>query len=114
MTSTKIYNILCCQIVNIDSSYNLYFAGLEHFTFLMFNFKHTIDIYTTVVFVLIAWALGISPNSIVLADSSDHFSNIPYLGLCIERDGWKKNSAICHYTSFAYHSYSFTEQQQSL
>ena len=52
----------------------------------MFDFKHTIDIYTTVVFVLIAWALGISPNSIVLADSSDHFSNIPYLGLCIERE----------------------------
>ena len=75
----------------IVSSYSLCFVGLERFIFLFLDFKSTIDIYTTAVFVLIPWALGITRYSIVLADSSDRYINIPYLGLCIdispERDG---------------------------
>ena len=75
----------------IASSYSLCFIGLERFIFLFLDFKRTIDIYTTAVFVLIPWAIGITRYSVILGDSSSRYINVPYLGLCIditpERDG---------------------------
>lgn len=75
----------------IVSSYSLCFIGLERFIFLFLDFKRTIDIYTTAVFILIPWAIGITRYSLILGDSSSRYTNIPYSGLCIditpERDG---------------------------
>ena len=75
----------------IVSSYSLSFIGLERFIFLYLDFKRTIDIYTTAVFILIPWAIGITRYSIILGDSSSRYINVPYSGLCIditpERDG---------------------------
>ena len=75
----------------VVSSYSLCFIGLERFIFLFLDFKRTIDIYTTAIFILIPWAIGITRYSVILGDSSSRYINIPYLGLCIdiapERDG---------------------------
>ena len=75
----------------IVSSFSLCFIGLERFIFLFLDFKRTIDIYTTAVFILIPWAIGITRYSVILGDSSSRYTNIPYMGLCIditpERDG---------------------------
>lgn len=73
------------------SSYSLFFVALERYIFLSFNFTRRIDIYTTIAFISIPWAIGITRNSVVLADNSSRYRNIPYLGLCVditsERDG---------------------------
>ena len=65
----------------IVSSYTLSFIGLEQFIFLYLDFKRTIDIYTTAVFILIPWAIGITRYSIILGDSSSRYINLPYSGL---------------------------------
>ena len=74
----------------VVSTYSLCFVGLERFIFLFLDFKR-IDIYTTAVFILIPWAIGITRYSVILGDSSSRYSNNPYLGLCMditeERDG---------------------------
>lgn len=79
------------------SSYSLSFVGMERFIFLYLDFKRTIDIYTTVVFILIPWAIGITRYSVTLGDSSSRYGNIPYLGLCVDVTSERDGRRIVHF-----------------
>lgn len=81
----------------IASSYSLCFVGVERFVFLSLDFKKTVDIYTTAVFILIPWAIGITRYSVHLGDNSSRYSNIPYLGLCIDITSERDGRRIVHF-----------------
>ena len=81
----------------VTSTYSLCFVGLERFIFLFVNFKKTIDIYTSAVFVLIPWALGITRYSVHLGDNSSRYRNIPYLGLCVDITSERDGRRIVHF-----------------
>lgn len=81
----------------VTSTYSLCFVGLERFIFLFLDFKKTIDTYTTAVFILIPWALGITRYSVHLGDDSSRYSNIPYLGLCIDMTSGRDGRRIVHF-----------------
>ena len=81
----------------VTSTFSLCFVGLERFIFLFLDFKKTIDIYTTAVFILIPWALGITRYSVHLGDNSSRYSNIPYLGLCVDITSERDGRRIVHF-----------------
>ena len=81
----------------VTSTFSLCFVGLERFIFLFLDFKKTIDTYTTAVFILIPWALGITRYSVHLGDNSSRYSNIPYLGLCIDMTSERDGRRIVHF-----------------
>lgn len=81
----------------IVSSYSLCFVGIERLIFLNLDFKRTIDIYTTAVFILIPWAIGICRYSTALGDSSSRYINIPYVGLCVDITSERDGRRIVHF-----------------
>ena len=79
------------QFPFVVSNYCLFLIGLERFIYLRSKPRIPVDWCTLFIFVITPWALGITRYSIVLADASDRYINVPYVGVCIditpERDG---------------------------
>jgi len=71
----------------VSSNYCLFVVGWERFIYLQFAKK--IDWVTLLVFISLPWALGILGHSVYLADNSERYEKIPYLGLCIDITGEK-------------------------
>ena len=79
------------QFPFVVSNYCLFLIGLERFIYLRSRPRIPVDWCTLFIFVITPWALGITRYSIVLADESNRYINVPYLGICVditqERDG---------------------------
>ena len=81
----------------VASTYSLSFVGLERFIFVYLDFERTIDIFTTAVFILIPWAIGITRYSVYLGDNSSRYASIPYLGLCVDITSERDGRRIVHF-----------------
>ena len=52
---------------------------------------------TLLVFIGLPWALGILGHSLYLADNSERYENIPYLGICVDTTGERDRRRIIHF-----------------
>ena len=79
----------------VSSNYCLFVVGWERFIYL--QFKKSIDWVTLLVFIGLPWALGILGHSVYLADNSERYENIPYLGICVDTTGERDRRRIIHF-----------------
>ena len=79
----------------VSSNYCLFVVGWERFMYL--QFKKEIDLVTLLVFIGLPWALGILGHSLYLADNSERYENIPYLGICVDTTGERDRRRIIHF-----------------